>query len=82
MLDMRQAFLHTSYMMNSTNNLRAAPEGLRGSKRMDHTEYPKMCARKSDDELRYTIKDCTEALAAMPTSSKASYYADEGLRPQ
>lgn len=44
---------------------------------IDHAAYPKMCRRKSDAELVFTIADCRSALAANPDGDKASYYADE-----
>lgn len=31
----------------------------------------------SEDSLRFIIKDCQEALTAMPNSPKAGWYADE-----
>ena len=31
----------------------------------------------SETSLRYVIKDCQEALNAMPESEKAGHYADE-----
>lgn len=44
---------------------------------IDHTNYPKGLRTKSVESLRYIIKDCRAALAAMPESDKAGYYADE-----
>ncbi len=47
--------------------------------KMDHTEYPKRLKKKSDDALRFIIKDAGEAIKANPDSekSKNGYYADE-----
>jgi hypothetical protein len=44
---------------------------------INHTEYPKTLKNKSDDSLRYIIKDCRETLAVNPNGSKAGYYMDE-----
>jgi len=44
---------------------------------IDHTAYPKMLKSKTSAQLRYTIQDCREALAAMPDNAKAGYYLDE-----
>jgi len=44
---------------------------------MNHTNYPKKLKKKSHAELRYIIKDCQEALNAMPAGENAGYYADE-----
>ena len=44
---------------------------------IDHAAYPKLCRRKSEAELVFTIADCQAALQANPASDKASYYADE-----
>lgn len=33
-------------------------------------------ANKSSDELRFVIKDCREAIDAMPEGKKAGYYQD------
>lgn len=44
---------------------------------IDHAAYPKVCRRRSEAELRFTIADCQAALRAMPDSQKASFYADE-----
>jgi hypothetical protein len=48
-----------------------------GTIQIDHEAYPRYAATLSDGELRYTIKDAGEALASMPDSPKAGYYADE-----
>ena len=44
---------------------------------INHTEYPKTLKGRSEDALRYTIKDATEAMLALPEGHKAGYYADE-----
>jgi hypothetical protein len=44
---------------------------------INHTEYPKSLKRKTVSQLLFIIKDCREALEAMPSSPKAGYYADE-----
>ena len=44
---------------------------------IDHREYPKSLKSKTDDSLRYIIKDAKEAMAANPNGRKAGYYADE-----
>lgn len=44
---------------------------------INHTQYPKSLKSKTVSQLLYIIKDCREALEAMPESPKAGYYADE-----
>lgn len=44
---------------------------------IDHTNYPKQLRRKSLTALLFIIKDCKEALTAMPDNPKAGYYQDE-----
>ena len=44
---------------------------------IDHAEYPKSLVDRSISSLRYTIKDCQNAMAAMPDNPKCGYYADE-----
>lgn len=44
---------------------------------INHTEYPKSLRNRSDDALRYTIRDASAAMEAMPQGHKAGYYADE-----
>lgn len=44
---------------------------------LNHVEYQKKVRRMDLDSLRWTIKDCQEAIAAMPNGHKAGYYADE-----
>jgi len=46
-------------------------------KTMNHTTYPKSLRSKSEAEIRYTIKDAQEAVAAMPNGENVSYYLDE-----
>lgn len=48
-------------------------------KRIDHTAYPKALRHKSDDALRYILKDAREAIEANPKGENAGYYADEIL---
>jgi len=54
------------------------PEKMEEAK-IDHTEYPKRLKKKSDDALRFIIKDADEAMKVNPDSekSKNGYYADE-----
>ena len=44
---------------------------------INHTEYPKSLRSKSDESLRYIIKDAKEALFLFPECDKSGYYADE-----
>ena len=44
---------------------------------INHSEYQKRVKKMSIDELIYTIKDCKEAIKAMPNGHKAGYYQDE-----
>ena len=46
-------------------------------KTMNHTEYQKKVRKMDEASLRFVIKDCREALAALPESPNAGYYADE-----
>ena len=46
-------------------------------KTMDHTAYMKALVSRSDESLRFTIKDANEAIKAMPDGENAGYYADE-----
>lgn len=48
-------------------------------KQMDHEKYPKSLKRKTIDELKYIIKDASEAEKANPDGPNAGYYADEVL---
>jgi hypothetical protein len=47
------------------------------AKTMDHSAYPKRMRSKTDAELRYIIKDASEAQAANPQGENNGYYADE-----
>jgi len=44
---------------------------------IDHASYPKALQSKSEYSLKHIIKDCQEAINAMPGGAKAGYYADE-----
>jgi DNA modification methylase len=44
---------------------------------MNHTEYMKKVKKLSEESLRYIIKDCREAMEALPENPKNGYYADE-----
>lgn len=44
---------------------------------IDHKAYPARLRRLPAISLRFIIRDAKEALAAMPDSPKAGYYADE-----
>ncbi len=44
---------------------------------LDHAKYQKKVKSMTNAELRYTIRDCREAIEAMPNGCKAGYYADE-----
>ena len=46
-------------------------------KTMDHAAYQKSLRGKSEEALRFAIKDAQEAIAAMPDGENAGYYADE-----
>ena len=46
-------------------------------RQINHTAYPRSLRNKSDDMLRYIIKDCQETLTLFPQTDKANYYADE-----
>lgn len=46
-------------------------------KEMNHAEYPKRLRKKTDDELRFIIRDAQAAMDAMPDGCNAGYYADE-----
>jgi len=60
---------------NQFHNLR------KGSKmeniQINHAKYAHALKSKAEAVLRFIIKDCWEALAAMPDSQKAGYYQDE-----
>lgn len=44
---------------------------------INHAEYQKKVRTMTNDSLRWCIKDCKEAIAALPEGHKAGYYADE-----
>ena len=48
-------------------------------KTMNHAEYPKRLRSKTEAELRYIIKDATEAQQANRENPNNGYYADEVL---
>ena len=43
---------------------------------MNHAEAKRKAKRMSKDALEYTIKDCREAISAMPDNEKNGDYAD------
>jgi len=47
--------------------------------RMDHAAYQKRVKSMTDEALQWTIKDASEAAAAMPSGRKVHYYLDEVL---
>ena len=46
-------------------------------KNMNHTEYQKKVKKMGYDQLLFVIKDCKEAIQAMPDGENVGYYADE-----
>jgi len=46
-------------------------------KQIDHINYPKSLKTKTIQQLRYIIKDASEAILANPIGHKSGYYADE-----
>ena len=44
---------------------------------IDHKSYQEHVRKMTVISLRWTIKDCKNAIAAMPDGHKAGYYADE-----
>ena len=44
---------------------------------IDHVAYPKRVRKMTNEQLRFVVKDATEAAEAMPSGHKAGYYADE-----
>jgi hypothetical protein len=44
---------------------------------IDHAEYQKKVKRMTVEELKYTVRDCREAIDAHPEGHKAGYYQDE-----
>jgi hypothetical protein len=47
------------------------------TKTMNHKEYPKSLKHKTDAELRYIIKDATEAAEANKENPNNGFYLDE-----
>lgn len=46
-------------------------------KKMNHSEYMKKVKSLDDNQLRYIIKDCQEAMDAIPDNPNNSFYQDE-----
>ncbi len=46
-------------------------------KAMNHAEYPRELRRKTEAELRFTVKDAKEAAEVNPTGENVGYYLDE-----
>lgn len=46
-------------------------------KTMNHTEYQKKLKTKTSADLEFAIKDCLEAIKAMPEGENVGYYTDE-----
>jgi hypothetical protein len=46
-------------------------------KKMDHAAYQRKVRMLSNESLRYTIRDCQEAIRANPENPNNGYYADE-----
>lgn len=44
---------------------------------MNHSEYMRKVKTLSIESLNYIIKDCKEAIAALPNNPKNGYYMDE-----
>ena len=44
---------------------------------INHTQYQKKVKSLSTESLRFIIKDCKEAINAMPNNPKNGYYQDE-----
>jgi hypothetical protein len=44
---------------------------------MNHAEYMKKVKKLSEAQLRFIIKDCNEAMDAMPDGENVGYYQDE-----
>lgn len=44
---------------------------------INHSEYQKKVKKMDIAQLQFIIKDCREAIAAMPNGHKAGYYQDE-----
>jgi len=43
----------------------------------DHAAYQKKVKKMSIGSLRFVIRDCQDAIAAMPDNPKCGHYADE-----
>ncbi len=46
-------------------------------KKMDHDKYQKAIRRKTDEELKFILKDANEAACANPEGPNVGYYLDE-----
>jgi hypothetical protein len=44
---------------------------------IDHRNYQKKIKMYDEHSLRYIIKDCQQAIKALPDNPKNGYYADE-----
>jgi hypothetical protein len=44
---------------------------------INHSEYSQKVKTLTTESLRYIIKDCQQAMKAMPNNPKNGYYADE-----
>jgi hypothetical protein len=44
---------------------------------VNHSEYIAKTKKMDEASLRYVIKDCQEAIKAMPDNPKSGYYQDE-----
>ena len=44
---------------------------------IDHGRYQARIREWTEAQLRWAIKDCTQAIAAIPDGPKTGYYADE-----
>ena len=44
---------------------------------IDHAKYQRKVRNLSTESLRWTIKDCQEAIDALPDNPKNGYYQDE-----
>ena len=49
---------------------------------MSHDAYQRSLKSKTDDELKFIIRDAREAAQANPQGEKAGYYQDEVLYAQ
>ena len=47
------------------------------SAQMNHSDYMRKVKTLSVESLNYIIKDCKEAIAALPDNPKNGYYMDE-----